>query len=568
MSYSKLSESDLWAEQAAYYKEAGVEAWNGRVPFQITSNSAIADGYAHLLFRLIVQTRAQRNGAALRVIELGAGSGRFSFLLLRRLDRLVEEFGSPGDDFVYVMSDLAESNVIFWEGHPALKAFAGKGRLDFAVWDAHGEEEIFLRLAKASLTAGSIKGPLAVIANYVLDSMKHDLFVREGGRSYEVLARKRVEIPKEPRNERLFTLEELSPELERREIGTRPCYQNCVLNASLEATLASQGTVMFPVGGLTALERLRALAGELFVLVADKGHSNSVTSWAPGETAFGLHGGSFSCALNFSVLEQYALHLGGSFACRATKKLIYAVFSTGLMLQQCKDLALEVKRYLGAASPNIVLGLNDHLAATKPMAKLEALFSLLELSRWDPDAFHLFRDALCANLTNGADLVVQGIIDNIPEIAAQIYDQPGSHDTAFDIGMFLQRAKRYEEALRYYELSIQRASDRDYALYNAGLCHYGLDHAAEAESCFQRALTINPRHIKARGWIAQIACDREAALQQHEAGLPENSSRNVHDMSRHLLSDGSAAALFPPAYGIDSIDLRSRQRGSQEVREA
>src|SRR6185503_16508084 len=209
MTFSKLSECDLWHQQAAYFREKGVQAWNGQVPFQITSNPAIADAYSHLLFRLIAQTRAQRGDAPLHVMELGAGSGRFSFLLLRQLDRLVDEFGKPGDDFVYIMSDLAEGNVAFWESHEALRPFALKGRLDFAAWDAQEGGEISLRLAKRNLDAGSVRGPLAVVANYALDVMKQDLFVREGGKSYEVLVRKQISIPKELPTESLFTLEDL-----------------------------------------------------------------------------------------------------------------------------------------------------------------------------------------------------------------------------------------------------------------------------------------------------------------------------------------------------------------------
>ena len=86
----RLSESMLWQAQRAYYDEQGVEAWTGAVPFYITSNPYIASCYARLVIRFIqswVQKKAYCQDQPFYILEIGAGTGQFSFYMLRELMR-------------------------------------------------------------------------------------------------------------------------------------------------------------------------------------------------------------------------------------------------------------------------------------------------------------------------------------------------------------------------------------------------------------------------------------------------------------------------------------------------
>jgi hypothetical protein len=73
----RLSESSLWRLQRRYYETAGPEAWSSAtVPHYITSNPYIASAFADVILAF------QRDvGEPITVVELGAGSGRFSYLL-------------------------------------------------------------------------------------------------------------------------------------------------------------------------------------------------------------------------------------------------------------------------------------------------------------------------------------------------------------------------------------------------------------------------------------------------------------------------------------------------------
>ena len=57
----------------------------------------------------------------LYIIELGAGSGKFSYLMLKALEELREVSDFPIDKIVYVMTDFTENNFNFWRDHPSLK---------------------------------------------------------------------------------------------------------------------------------------------------------------------------------------------------------------------------------------------------------------------------------------------------------------------------------------------------------------------------------------------------------------------------------------------------------------
>ncbi len=58
----------------------------------------------------------------LYIIELGTGSGKFSFFMLKALEEMSDVFDAfPLNKIVYVMTDFTENNFNFWRDHPSLK---------------------------------------------------------------------------------------------------------------------------------------------------------------------------------------------------------------------------------------------------------------------------------------------------------------------------------------------------------------------------------------------------------------------------------------------------------------
>jgi hypothetical protein len=73
------------------------------------------------------------------IVEVGAGTGRLSFLIVRELLALREQWPDPAaatPPFVYVATDFTPDSLPFWAAHPRLKPLLEAGVLDLAVFGA------------------------------------------------------------------------------------------------------------------------------------------------------------------------------------------------------------------------------------------------------------------------------------------------------------------------------------------------------------------------------------------------------------------------------------------------
>lgn len=82
------------------------------------------------------------------ILELGAGHGRLAFHILQHLEKLIALSDERIPPYCYILSDIVENNLNFFQRHPQLQHFIKKGILDFAYYDAIGGKEIHLRHAE------------------------------------------------------------------------------------------------------------------------------------------------------------------------------------------------------------------------------------------------------------------------------------------------------------------------------------------------------------------------------------------------------------------------------------
>lgn len=180
-----LSQSRLWELQRAFYVRQGIRAWgSGDVPHQITCNPLIAAAYAEVIVAFLRDCdaagrldRAQR----FHVLELGSGSGRFAFGLLRRLRRLLDASSLRHLPVTLVLSDFDEAKLEQLAADPRLAADVADGWLDFATVDAAAPGPVRTWRRQQVLEGG----PLAVVANYVFDSLPADAYAIKAGVAHE-----------------------------------------------------------------------------------------------------------------------------------------------------------------------------------------------------------------------------------------------------------------------------------------------------------------------------------------------------------------------------------------------
>lgn len=135
--FTQCSKSHLWKLMMSFYDRKGVESWSqGIVPHFITSNAFIGRSYAKVLHGFIRDCLSKSpdggklpldTSEKLYIIELGAGSGKFSYFMLKALEEMQAVCDFPLNNICYVMTDFTESNFTFWKNHPSLKTYFDRG---------------------------------------------------------------------------------------------------------------------------------------------------------------------------------------------------------------------------------------------------------------------------------------------------------------------------------------------------------------------------------------------------------------------------------------------------------
>ena len=93
------------------------------------------------------------------------------------------KIGAEGAHICVVCTDIAKSNVVAIRDKPELQQFrggregAGSISLDFAIYDANADQSITLLDKGVTLSPSAPStNPILVIANYVFDSLKYDVY--------------------------------------------------------------------------------------------------------------------------------------------------------------------------------------------------------------------------------------------------------------------------------------------------------------------------------------------------------------------------------------------------------
>ncbi|MCX7125058.1 MAG: SAM-dependent methyltransferase, partial [Gammaproteobacteria bacterium] len=176
----RFSESMIWNEQKKYYDSKGIDAWGEDVPFYITSNPFIGRQYAQIAIGFIQDWLKKNPGSEespFYFLELGVGTGQFSFYFLKNLVELQSILELQHIKIRYVMSDITTKSFDFWKSHHCLKPFIESGILQFLEYDLYQSEKMPFE----------IKNPLVVIANYLFDSLSTDVFTVNDGQLFESL---------------------------------------------------------------------------------------------------------------------------------------------------------------------------------------------------------------------------------------------------------------------------------------------------------------------------------------------------------------------------------------------
>jgi hypothetical protein len=513
-----LSRSLLWRLQRNFYDRAGIQAWTeGIVPHYITSNPWIADAYARVVLGWLRDHAAA--GALdprqpVPIVELGCGSGSFGYLFLNRLLDLLGRSSLASLKVRYILTDFTASNLGLLRSHPSLQPLVATGVLDFARYDAGLDLGLELNASGERLAPGDFKNPLAVIANYVFDSLPQDcFFLGEDGALEEGRIALASPCPEPIRDD---------PEiLERVEIhwSRVPAAPAPYGEPDLDRLLAfyrerlRDTALLFPVGALRSLRNLVRLAGgRLLLLSADKGSSAEAMLHGREEPGFAIHG-SLSMMVNYHAIGQFLRDQGGDL-------LSTPALSTGLQVVAGllgvpgggAETRLAFDDAVERRHPDDFFSLKIAVESGYPSMTLPQLLAWLRLSGWDANIFLGCLPVLVswaeAESTSAAER--EDLRQATLRVAETYFPIREARDLAFHAGALLCQLEDYASAFPCFERSLALYGPNPATLYNLGLCHYSLGRLDEAEACVEEVLAADPEFAEAAALRSEIAAARAA----------------------------------------------------------
>ncbi|MEO5678239.1 MAG: SAM-dependent methyltransferase [Acidimicrobiales bacterium] len=509
-----LSRSRLWDFERGYYERQGLRAWgDGEVPSAITSNPVIAWAYAEVIVAFLrdcddagLLDRSRR----VHVLELGAGSGRLGYSLIRRLQAALAATTMRDQPLTVVLSDFDQAKLEQLAAHPRLQEHLASGWLDFAVVDAAAPGQV--RTWRGDLVAGA---PLVVVANYVFDSFPADIYAIRQGAAHEVGLTITADAPEVDRHDPK-ALSRLRFSWDPADTPTAPTGRPEIdgVLADYVATLDST-MVMVPTVALACLEHLAAAAGApTLALVADKGWAHLRDLQALGPPVFVPDGGSFSMMVNFDAVARVVRAGGGTVLLppHQPQHLVVGAFVLGQL--EASETARRYHDVLGEGGPDDIHAFRASVVPAGGKLTLQRALSMLRTTRWDSRTFlELFPNLYAES----GELTPQTKAD-LALAVARVWDEHfpigEPANIALYLGLLLSRIGHHREALPYFTASHELMGDNAEAHFGAARAHHALRELDEALKEVREALALKADLDLARA----LALELEAELGRDDGG--------------------------------------------------
>lgn len=516
-----LASSLIWRLQRDFYVQRGLKAWTeDQVPSYITNNPLIAEIYARVVFGFLCDcmrkpragTQPLSNENPLRILELGAGSGKFSYLFLRKLADLMYAANIAASTVRYCMTDCSESLLQSWRLNTYLSGFVKQGMLVFEQLQAGDEvDSSFVNCNFSGSTQPG--GPLVLIANYVFDSLAQDAFVIKNGQILESVVTTTRNPNHNPNSEAglkdlqlSFKNVEVSPNRYAEESWTRILEQY--------RTGVPSGTVLFPCAALKALKKLvQGTDGRMLLLAADKAiaHEEDLQLYQ-GPPTIEFHGpGCFSQMVNFDAIGKYFVGLGGK-AFKPDKHSTGLAICAFLQLRPGDEFPGTASAYrdvMAAFGPDDLFALLAWLHPHMEQMSIPQILALLRLTRWDTTAFLRLFPVIARQLrsvgaerTDLRNAVLSTWGNHYPVSAAE-------NVLAFNCGVILLELRFFAEALPMFKTSEQALGRSAATSFNLGLCAQGLGKPAEALAFMTEACNLDATFEPARN--SRLKLEQELA---------------------------------------------------------
>lgn len=481
-----LSQLDIWQHQRQFYAQNGIESWKDQVPFYATSNAYIAHTYVSLIVSFIQDRHHQGLVEPITIVELGAGCGQLSYLILHQL---THHTAISNHDWHYVMTDAATGVVDFWQSHLGFQSYITDNQLSMLAWEIG-------KVCPPSIIQAGQSGALIVVANYIFDSLPADIYHIED--------------------------EVLSPVYVASDVAHKQCsvdFSDITLSFHVQPSIEPNdpvlsfyrrtllsSTILYPQSSIDLLAELKVVAKHgCLVITSDKAYVDIDELDYLDAPELTPHAGCFSLMVNFDALNRWCITQGG-FAkmpsCRSGLKT--GLLALNLVADNYPALANTAHQVIEGMSPGQYLDIYRHVHKKINQVSLDTCASYLALSQYDPTLFlHLYRHIM--DSLDGADLLtVNYLMRQIDHVAKQFYWMPYQDDCWFLLGVLCHQLKRYPDAIKYYQQSLLYYPAVFGVYFNLGICQANCHLTQDAVKSFKKALALDPADARTQDWLQRL----------------------------------------------------------------
>lgn len=493
----RLSQSKLWKIQENYFTQMGVNAWKEEVPFYISSNAFIGWHYANIVFEFMKDVHEHTpSKEPFYMLELGCGTGKFSFYFLRALNTLMAE-AHQAFKFVYVLTDVSDRNLEFCSKNESFKPFLEQKQIDFALLNVETSEDCFLKIAQKNLSDLQNKHPLIVIANYTFDCVKHDAFVCFQGKVQEV----RLGLRSRYKNfniEKARHLDDLRLNYEYLDVDYEHYYPKKELNAILGDYAKSfdeePGFAMMPISAFEFVDNIRKMNKHVFMIVGDKGLSDPKEFVYVNDENRVSYDGCYSFFLNFHALGEYIKTKHGDY--RLTKNsndFKVCLYSIGFSLDRYYQTNQYFNTQVEAFGPNEYCYVYDEYLSSSYRFNIKGLMSFLRMSHYDPNAYGAIHDRLIELVPTLSQLRREELDVDLNRIINNVYQLSFGENILNNIGAYYQKIGQEDKALELFLKSTEIYSDKYTGYHNAAMIYEKKKNIPKALQYYEKSYALNKR---------------------------------------------------------------------------
>ncbi len=473
-----FSESLIWRFNQDFYKDKGISAWSEDiVPHHMTSNAMVGKTYAELILGFLKDLSSQgKTHETVYLVELGAGHGRLAFHILKALENRIESLEETIPDYCFILSDIVEENLTFFQEHPQFQTYIRQGVLDVSYFDASKSQELYLRNAQKRIVPQMLKQPILVIGNYFFDSIPTQLYQIQNEKLFtcSVSIESTLNPDKVSREELMEKMDfSYHRSLTDKSLIEEPIFKE-ILEDYNKALLDTY--LFFPQKAMECIHQLKSLSkAGLVLLTMDKGFHEIHNLKNKKEPEIISHG-SFSIWVNYHAISAFCEKLGGK-AFFPKYSNFHLEIGCLLFLENSESYSntnFAYQQFVNEFGPDDFNSLKQLSYFNMSRLKTNELIALFRLSGYDSTffikLFPQFKQSAKTITYNERNRIGQ-TLDQVWEMYFHIHEQ---FDLPYEIGGMMYDLGFFARAFNYFQHSRQLFGLKPDIYYNQALCLYQL----------------------------------------------------------------------------------------------